>query len=70
MTYAYNIGLHVVVDLKNFLVNDTALVESVLRFRSHPALLSYYLADEPDGWGVPPELVTVRLHFASDITIS
>lgn len=32
-----------------------ALREEVLRVKDHPALLSYYIADEPDGQGVSPE---------------
>ena len=67
MSYAYGLGLRVVVDLKGFIFNDTALIESVLRFRSHPALLAYYLADEPDGWGLSPASVTVRVQFATPV---
>lgn len=32
-----------------------ALREEILRVKDHPALLSYYIADEPDGQGVSPE---------------
>lgn len=31
------------------------LREEILRVKDHPALLSYYIADEPDGQGVSPE---------------
>lgn len=34
-----------------------ALREEVLRVKDHPALLSYYIADEPDGQGVSPEVL-------------
>ena len=34
-----------------------ALREEVLRVKDHPALLSYYIADEPDGQGVDPEVL-------------
>ncbi|RHJ93544.1 hypothetical protein DW095_05365 [Bacteroides sp. AM07-16] len=34
-----------------------ALKEEILRVKDHPALLSYYIADEPDGQGVSPELL-------------
>lgn len=32
-----------------------ALRDEILRVKDHPALLSYYIADEPDGQGVSPE---------------
>lgn len=38
-----------------------ALREEILRVKDHPALLSYYIADEPDGQGVSPE--TLRLSY-------
>ena len=60
MQYAFEMGLHFVVDLKSFIGNSTAIAEAVLFFRDHPALLSYYLADEPDGWGYSVESVQVR----------
>ncbi len=31
------------------------LKDEVVAFRDHPALLAWYIADEPDGQGVPPE---------------
>ncbi|MBP6977971.1 MAG: FN3 associated domain-containing protein [Bacteroidales bacterium] len=31
------------------------LTDEVLAFRDHPALLAWYIADEPDGQDVPPE---------------
>lgn len=34
-----------------------ALREEILRVKDHPALLSYYIADEPDGQGVSPEVL-------------
>lgn len=34
-----------------------ALREEVMRVKDHPALLSYYIADEPDGQGVSPEVL-------------
>lgn len=59
MTYAYERGLRFVVDLKSFIGNSTQLTESILRFRAHPGLYAYYLADEPDGWGTPVADVVV-----------
>lgn len=63
MHAAFELGLHFVVDLKNFIGNDSAITQAVTRFRNHPALLSYYLADEPDGWEVSPQLVQVLFSF-------
>jgi hypothetical protein len=31
------------------------LIEEIKRFRDHPALLGWYVADEPNGYGIPPE---------------
>ena len=41
----------------------TRLIREVTAFRDHPALLSWYIADEPVGNGVPPEslIETYRL---------
>ena len=39
--------------------NDQAtlanLTQQVKRFKDHPAILAWYLADEPGGQGIPPE---------------
>ena len=32
-----------------------SLREEIMRVKDHPALLSYYIADEPDGQGISPE---------------
>lgn len=34
-----------------------ALREEIKRVKDHPALLSYYIADEPDGHGIKPEVL-------------
>jgi hypothetical protein len=31
------------------------LIEEIKRFRDHPALLGWYVADEPNGYGISPE---------------
>ncbi len=60
MYRAEELGLKFILGLQGLNGNYTQLTELVLRFSSHPALLAWYLADEPDGWGIPPESIRVR----------
>lgn len=44
------------------------LIESeVLAFKDHPALLSWYINDEPDGQGRPPELLEEAYNFIHEL---
>jgi len=33
------------------------LIEEIITFRDHPALLGWYIADEPNGYKIPPEQI-------------
>lgn len=33
------------------------LIEEIITFRDHPALLGWYIADEPNGYRIPPEQI-------------
>src|SRR6185312_5795964 len=43
------------------------LKEEVLAFRDHPALLSWYINDEPDGQGRPPALLEAMYKVIHDL---
>ncbi|WP_234568320.1 carbohydrate binding domain-containing protein [Rhodohalobacter sp. 614A] len=43
------------------------LKSEVLAFRNHPALLSWYINDEPDGQGRPPELLEKAYDFIHEL---
>jgi len=34
------------------------LINEIITFRDHPALLGWYIADEPNGYNIPPEQIT------------
>lgn len=38
-------------DMRNSYQNLTSVAEQLPRVKDHPSLLTYYTADEPDGWG-------------------
>ncbi|ROV93488.1 hypothetical protein VSDG_06764 [Cytospora chrysosperma] len=38
-------------DMRNSFQNLTSLAEQIPLVKDHPSLLTYYTADEPDGWG-------------------
>ncbi|ROW07338.1 hypothetical protein VMCG_03939 [Cytospora schulzeri] len=38
-------------DLRNSFQNITSVAEQIPLVKDHPSLLTYYTADEPDGWG-------------------
>ncbi len=60
MDYAATQGMHFMLALQGLVGNTSAVAALVLKFRAHPALLGYYLSDEPDGWGIPVSEVMVR----------
>lgn len=37
------------------------LISEILAFRDHPALLGWYVADEPNGYGIPPDTL-IRIY--------
>ena len=43
------------------------LKNEVLAFRDHPALLSWYINDEPDGQGRPSELMEKAYQFIHEL---
>ncbi|MDR3691126.1 MAG: beta-galactosidase [Fimbriimonas sp.] len=43
------------------------LVDEVKAFRDHPALLAWYLSDEPDGQGVSPEALMEQYRIVHDL---
>ncbi|KAJ3192131.1 hypothetical protein HK101_007007 [Irineochytrium annulatum] len=55
---AFELGLFVQYDMRHSFRNWTLLKEQVTRFKSKPALLTWYTADEPDGTSDPPSDVT------------
>ena len=40
-------------DMRGSFMNLTSMAEQVPLVKDHPSLLTYYTADEPDGWGYP-----------------
>jgi len=62
----HQIGFQVHFQLIAFesLPNDSAtlanLTTQIERFKSHPALFAWYLADEPDGQGIAPDLLAPK----------
>lgn len=52
------LGLLLQYDMRNSFQNLTSVAEQVPLIRDHPSLLTYYTADEPDGWGYDPETVS------------
>ena len=44
-----------------------ALRREVEMFRDHPALLAWYLCDEPDGQGIPPERLVEAYNFVKEL---
>ncbi|MBC2605477.1 carbohydrate binding domain-containing protein [Pelagicoccus albus] len=43
------------------------LKEEVIEFRDHPALLSWYINDEPDGQGRPPEVIETAYQAVKEL---
>ena len=35
----------------------TRLISEIEMFRDHPALLAWYISDEPNGYKIPPEIL-------------
>ncbi|UCH34152.1 MAG: hypothetical protein JSV65_16665 [Armatimonadota bacterium] len=44
-----------------------ALRREVEAYRDHPALLAWYLCDEPDGQGIPPERLIEAYNFVKEL---
>lgn len=55
MTYSVNemdqLNLLLQYDMRNSFQNLTSIAEQIPLVKDHPSLLTYYTADEPDGWG-------------------
>jgi hypothetical protein len=51
------LGLHVMYDMRWTYRNQTMVKEQVSRYKNKKSILVWYTADEPDGYGDPPEQV-------------
>lgn len=45
-------------DMRNSYQNLTSVAQQIPLVKDHPSLLTYYTADEPDGWGYPFDSTT------------
>jgi hypothetical protein len=53
LTICDKLELYVMYDMRHTYQNNTSITKQLSRLQSHPSLLLYYTADEPDGWCDP-----------------
>jgi hypothetical protein len=53
LTICDELKLYVMYDMRHTYKNNTSISDQLSRLTSHPSLLLYYTADEPDGWCDP-----------------
>jgi hypothetical protein len=53
LTICDELELYIMYDMRHTYQNTTSITTQLSRLQSHPSLLLYYTADEPDGWCDP-----------------